>query len=98
MMISRLLRLEPLWLLCLTPLILLPGRWLPDSWQPVIVLALFIGWPLRWLLTRRLLPPAPLHSALAVLLLWLPVNLWAAVDGVVAWRVAGYLLLGVALY
>ncbi|HQY91676.1 O-antigen ligase family protein [Caldilinea sp.] len=97
-MISRLLRLEPLWILCLTPLILLPGRWLPDGWQPFVVLALFIGWPLRWLLTRRLLPPAPLHSALAVLLLWLPVNLWAAVDAAVAWRVAGYLLLGVALY
>jgi putative inorganic carbon (HCO3(-)) transporter len=97
-MISRLLRLEPLWILCLAPLILLPGRWLPDGWQPFVVLALFIGWPLRWLRTRRLLPPAPLHSALAVLLLWLPVNLWAAVDAIVAWRVAGYLLLGVALY
>ncbi len=95
---ARLLWLEPGWLLCLAPLVLLPGRFLPTAWQPFVVLALFAGWPLRWLATRRLLPPAPLHGALTVLLLWLPVNLWAAVDQVVAWQTAGYLLLGVAFY
>jgi putative inorganic carbon (HCO3(-)) transporter len=95
---TRLLRFEPLWVVCLAPFILLPGRWLPDAWQPVVVLALFAGWPLRWLATRRLLPPAPPHVALGALLLWLPVNIWAAVDVVVAWQAAGYLLLGVAGY
>jgi putative inorganic carbon (HCO3(-)) transporter len=49
-------------------------------------------------MTRRLLPPAPLHLALGVLLLWLPVNVWAAVDSAIAWEAAGYLLFGVALY
>lgn len=97
-MIVRLLRFEPLWVVALAPFVLLPGRWLPDAWQPVIVAALFVGWPLRWLATRRLLPPAPLHGALGVLLLWLPVTIWAAVDAVVAWQAAGYLLLGVAGY
>lgn len=97
-MILHLLRFEPLWVVALAPFVLLPGRWLPDAWQPVMVAALFVGWPLRWLATRRLLPPAPLHGALGVLLLWLPVTIWAAVDAVVAWQAAGYLLLGVAGY
>jgi len=97
-MLTRLLRLEPLWVASLAPFVLLPGRWWPDAWQPVVVVALFAFWPLRWLATRRLLPPAPLHIALALLLCWLPVNLWAAVDQVTAWQSAGYLLLGVALY
>jgi putative inorganic carbon (HCO3(-)) transporter len=97
-MIARLLHFEPLWVVCLAPFVLLPGRWLPGAWQPVVVAALFVGWPLRWLATRRLLPAAPLHVALGALLLWLPVNIWAAVDVVVAWQAAGYLLLGVAGY
>lgn len=97
-MITRLLHFEPLWVACLAPFVLLPGRWLPGAWQPVVVTALFAGWPLRWLATRRLLPAAPLHVALGALLLWLPVSIWAAVDAVVAWQAAGYLLLGVAGY
>ncbi len=40
----------------------------------------------------------PLNLALAVLLLWLPINIWAAVHQDVAWQAAGYLLLGVAFY
>lgn len=97
-MIARLLHFEPLWIAALALFILFPGRWLPDAWQPIVVAALFVGWLLRWLATRRLLPPAPLHVALGVLLLWLPVTIWAAVDAVVAWQAAGYLLLGVAGY
>lgn len=97
-MARRLLWLEPIWLLALAPLILFPGRLLPAAWQPGVVLALFLFWPLRWGLTRRLLPPAPLHLALGVLLLWLPINLWAAVDSAIAWEAAGYLLIGVAFY
>jgi len=96
--VTRLLRFEPLWVASVAVFVLFPGRWLPVAWQPVVVAALFAGWPLRWLATRRLLPPAPLHIALGVLLLWLPVNIWAAVDTVVAWQAAGYLLLGVASY
>lgn len=95
---TRLLRFEPLWVAGVAVFVLFPGRWLPVAWQPVVVAALFAGWPLRWLATRRFLPPAPLHIALGVLLLWLPVNIWAAVDTVIAWQAAGYLLLGVASY
>ncbi len=96
--VTRFLHFEPLWVAGVAVFVLLPGRWLPAAWQPVVVAALFVGWLLRGLATRRLLPPAPLHVALGVLLLWLPVNIWAAVDTVVAWQAAGYLLLGVAGY
>ncbi len=97
-MVTRLLRLEPFWVVGVAIFVLLPGRLTPAAWQPFVVAALFVGWLLRWLATRRLLPPAPLHVALGVLLLWLPVNIWAAVDPATAWQAAGYLLLGVAGY
>lgn len=97
-MVTRLLRFEPFWVMGVAVFVLLPGRLAPAAWQPFVVAALFPGWLLRWLAIRRLLPPAPLHVALGVLLLWLPVNIWAAVDPATAWQSAGYLLLGVASY
>lgn len=97
-MVTRLLRFEPFWVMGVAVFVLLPGRLAPAAWQPFVVAALFAGWLLRWLVTRRLLPPAPLHVALGVLLLWLPVNIWAAVEPATAWQAAGYLLLGVASY
>ncbi len=103
-MFRRLLLLEPLWLLVLMPMILFPGRLLPASWQPGVVLALFAFWPLRWLHWRltsgRWIMPlqTPVSLAVLLLLLWLPVNIWAAVDTMRAWEHTGYLLLGVAFF
>jgi putative inorganic carbon (HCO3(-)) transporter len=102
--IRRLLWLEPFYLLAWMPLILFPARLLPVPWQPAVVLALFAFWPLRWLYWRlangRWIVPlqTPLSLAMLLLLFWLPVNIWAAVDAVRAWEIAGYLLLGVTLF
>jgi putative inorganic carbon (HCO3(-)) transporter len=103
-MLRRLLWIEPFWLLGLAPWILFPGRLLPVAWQPGVVLALFAFWPLRWLHWRivsgRWIFPlqTPISLAVLLILLWLPVNIWAAVDAVRAWESAGYLLIGVALF
>ena len=102
--IRRLLWFELFYLLAWMPLILFPARLLPVLWQPALVLALFAFWPLRWLYWRlangRWIVPlqTPISLAMLLLLLWLPVNIWAAVDAVRAWESAGYLLLGVTLF
>jgi len=93
-----LLWLEPLWLASLFLLIMLPERLLPEGTLFIAVLGLLAFWPIAFLVERRLLPPSPLNLALSVMLLWLPVNLWAAVDRNVAWQATGYLLVGVTFY
>jgi hypothetical protein len=89
---------EPLWLLALAPLILLPGRVVDMSWHPWLVAALLAGWPLRLWRYGRLAVRTPFDWSLALLLLWLPVAYVVAVDKEEAWVVIGYLLLGVAIY
>ncbi|WP_297639896.1 O-antigen ligase [Caldilinea sp.] len=79
-------------------LIVFPDRLLPEGRLFLVVLALPAFWPVAFLVERRLAPPSPLNLALAVMLFWLPVNVWAAVDRELAWQAAGYLLLGVAMY
>jgi putative inorganic carbon (hco3(-)) transporter len=89
---------ELLWLITLTPFILLPGRLVDAEWHPYMVAALFAGWPLRLLLYRRLSIRTPLDWSLGAMLLWLPVTYILAVNKDEAWIALGYLLLGVALY
>ena len=96
--VRRVLWLEPLWIVLVAPSILLRD-FLWDPWvQPWIVAALFLFWPLRWWHTRRLVPPTPMNRPLALLLLWLPVTLWASNDTERSWAALGYLVLGIALY
>lgn len=95
----RLLWLEPFWLVLSGPLVLFPGRWLSPAWQPWVILGLLFLPALRLLL--GLARPA-LHSPLTIpillILLWLPVNLWAAPDPELGWSAAGYLVYGIAWY
>lgn len=94
---ARLADLEPLWILALGLLLLFPGRLAPITWQPALVLALFLFWPVRLWAHRRLLLPAPVNASMGLILLWIPVTLWVSVDRANSWVVAGYLLLGLAL-
>lgn len=93
---ARLLALEPLWLLVLTPLLLLPGRVLPASSQWILVIAALCFWPLRLLWEGRIMPRTPVRLSAGLLLLCFPVAIWAAADRTRAWEVAGYIVLGVA--
>jgi putative inorganic carbon (HCO3(-)) transporter len=96
---GQLLRLEPFWLLLMGPLILFPGRWLLLAWQPWVVFALFAFPLLRLALDwGRLALHSPVTLPIVLMLLWLPVNIWAAPDRPLAWVAAGYLLFGVAWY
>lgn len=90
--------LEPLWLAVIAAPILLPGL-LPVSLQPLAVGLLLLFWPMRWFLQRRqIMSFHGLHPMLVTMLLWLPINLWVAVNQSNAWIALGYTLLGIALY
>ena len=91
-------RLEPLWLALLAVPVSLPGL-LPVAWQPYVVLALLLFWPLQWVRARQTGSVYRFGDwRLFVLLGWLPVNLLTAVNHGAAWATTGYLLLGVAFY
>ncbi|MEZ4617224.1 MAG: hypothetical protein R2867_17175 [Caldilineaceae bacterium] len=85
--------------------ILLPGAIVPAEQHVLVVLALFLFWPIHYLLAKRRSAagtvaerPIALPVTLKALLLWLPINLLVAGMSLLAWSSAGYLLLGVALY
>lgn len=96
--LSWICRLEPLWLTLLAVPVSLPGL-LPAAWQPYVVLALLIFWPLQWASSRHTGSVYRFGNwHLLVLLCWLPLNLLTAVNHNAAWATTGYLLLGVACY
>jgi putative inorganic carbon (HCO3(-)) transporter len=93
-----LLWLEPLWIAMLMPSLLFRELFW-DAWlHPWLVAALFLFWPIRLLAERRFAPTTPLNWPIFALLLWLPMGIWVATDGVRAWQATGFLALGLALY
>lgn len=83
-------------LLLWTPLVLLPGKFLPPTVQPVLVGGLYF-FCLCYLLAGRV-RYSPLCLPLLLILFWLPVNVWAAVARERAFVSVGYLLLGMGYY
>lgn len=104
-LLRKLVWLEPFWVLIAGALLLVPARFLPPSaWEhlqaarPWLIGALFAFWPLRWLIYGRLTTPAPVNLPLAILIIWLPVNIWASADKVASWEALGYLVFALALF
>jgi len=90
--------LEPLWVAVLAIPLTLPGL-LPAASQPLAVVALLLLWPIHWGIARMAGQPFRLGQwSIGLVLLWLPVNLLAAVNSAAAWAATGYLLLGLVLY
>ncbi len=103
--LRRIAWLEPLWVLAVGGVLLVPPRFLPAELRPYLewgrpyaVGALAAGWPLRLLAYGRLSVRTPLDWPLAFLLLWLPVNFWASADKAISWEALSYLAFGLALY
>lgn len=94
---SKILAVEPLWLLLLAPFLLFPGRFLSPQWQPLVVLALFLFWPLRWWLQGNVAPPTPVRLSTLLFLLTILLPIYVSIDRVRSWEVAGYLLFGVVV-
>lgn len=103
--LKRLAWLEPFWVLAMAPFLLLPDRFIPEAVlgttttvQPYALLVLGLGWPIRRLAYGRFSRLTPITIPILLILAWLPVNYWAAVDKKLALDALGYLLLGIALY
>jgi len=104
-MLKRIAWLEPFWVLLWGSLLLLPMRFAPPALEPLLtqgrpwfVLALGLGWLLRWIAYGRFSRPTPIDLPLLFILLWLPVNYWASADKALSWEAIGYLVFGVSLY
>jgi putative inorganic carbon (HCO3(-)) transporter len=103
--LQRIVWAEPLWVMSLGVLLLLPQRFLPEAiqaqtalWRASGLVVLIFGGLLRWLAYGRLTRRTPLDWPLAFMLLWLPVNYWAAVNKPAAWEALSPLIIGVAMY
>ncbi len=103
--LRRLAWCEPFWVAALGLLLLLPPRFLPTVLQIDqangriwLVLLLLLGWPVRRLAYGTFSRRTPLNWPMLILIIWLPVNMWASVDQALSWEALGYLLLGVAMY
>jgi putative inorganic carbon (HCO3(-)) transporter len=95
--VDGLLWIEPVWLALLAPSILV-REYLWDAWvQPWLVAALFLFWPLRLLVHRRLARATPLTAPLLVLLGCGLVAVWPSAYPERSWEAFGFLAFGVAL-
>jgi putative inorganic carbon (HCO3(-)) transporter len=96
---------EPIWVMGLGVLLLLPQRFLPEAiqaqailWRASGVVVLIFGGLLRWLVYGRITRRTPLDWPLVFMVLWLPVNYWAAVSKAHAWEALSPLIIGLAMY
>lgn len=103
--VRRLAWFEPLWVMTLSLLLLVPPRFLPaavqpytSSLRPIVVLLLPVFWPIRWLAYRQFTRRTPLDWPLLFLVMWLPVTYWASVDKALSWEAISYLASGIMLY
>lgn len=84
--------------------ILFPGRLLPITWHPGLLVTVYLLGISPSIFGRFISRHRHAESWLPtslpqyMLLLWLPINIWASTNYVTAWITTGYLILGIALY
>lgn len=96
--LMRFLWLEPFWLLLLAPSLLFTETFWTPAARPLLIVALFLFWPLRLKAEKPLLPNGLVRWSVMFLLLWIPVAVWASPDSELSWEVAGYLYFALALF
>lgn len=90
--------LEPFWIALLAPSLLLRDL-LWDPWvHPWLILALFLFWPFRLIIQRRLAPATPVTWPALSLLVWTPVGLLNSVNWESSWQAVGFVTLGAAFF
>ncbi len=105
---SKFLQFELIWVILLSPSIIVP-EYFWDEWAyPWAILALFLFWPLRLLSEKRLAPSCPLHWPILGLFAWVllsfgssiltPLAVPSIINDSAAIQAIGILCVGVALY
>ncbi|MBX3010673.1 MAG: O-antigen ligase family protein [Caldilineaceae bacterium] len=96
--LKRLLWLEPFWLLLLAPSLLFTDYFWEPTARPLLIVALFLFWPMRLKAKQPLLPGGAAGWFIGFLFLWLPVTIWPSVDSDLSWMVAGYIYFALAAF
>jgi putative inorganic carbon (HCO3(-)) transporter len=91
----KLLAFEPLWVLVLSPFLIFPGRFIVPHWQPWIVVATFIFWPLRWWIEGSVFLRTPIRLATLLFLLAIPIPVIVSTNPVRTWEALSYLVIGI---
>ena len=94
----RLLWVEPFWLLLIAPSLLFTEYIWDPRVRPLLIVALFLFWPLRLKAGHSLLPKGIIGWFVGFLILWLPVTIWRAADSPQAWELAGYTYLALTIF
>ena len=104
-LLRRLAWFEPFWVLLWGALLLLPARFAPAAIEAVLaqgkpwfILALGLGWLVRWIAYGRFSRPTSIDLPVLLLLLLLPLNYWASADKSLSWEAIAYLVFGISLY
>lgn len=96
--LDRALWLEPFWLLLLSPSLLFTEYFWDPAIRPLLIVALFLFWPLRLKAEKPILPHGPIRWLLGFLLLWIPVTIWVSANDTLSWEIAGYLYLALVSF
>jgi putative inorganic carbon (HCO3(-)) transporter len=91
--LNRLLWWEPFWVLGLAPSLLFTEYFWEPTLRPLLIVALFLFWPLRLKAEQPLLPRGAAGWFLGFLLLWLLVTIGRSANSNLSWEIAGYLYL-----
>ena len=89
--------LEVAGVLLIAPLLLLPGRIIGLAWHPLLIGLLLLLRIVHMVVLKRWVT-TPLDIATWVVAASLSLGLWVSVDKTTSWAVAGYIVLGIALY
>ena len=85
-------------LLALAPLLLLPGRLLPIGWHPLLLGLIVLLRVTHLVVLRTPWPSSPLDLSTLLVVASLPMAIFISVDKPLSWSVAGYIVLGIALF
>jgi len=96
--LTQLLRVEPAWVLLLGVSLLFTEYFWDPVLRPLLIVALFLFWPLRLKAGRSLLPRGAAGWFTGFLLLWLPVTIWQSANSTLSWEIAGYIYFALATF
>ncbi|MCB0063131.1 MAG: O-antigen ligase family protein [Caldilineaceae bacterium] len=82
----------------MAPFLLFIEQFWEPTIRPLLIVALFLFWPLRLKMGKPLLPKGLTGWSIGFLLLWIPVTVWRSTNDALSWEIAGYLYLALVSF